>query len=137
MAITETDNELRSLDGSVAVSKETARVTFSNVGKLAVAIVADDCGGVSQASIYGDPAGLIALADLLIAFAKLDQEGVSDRNCPCGEGVHATLTSGRGLVSKSVNLNLGRLDAKRTGESEWFLNHPPVTIINQSDSEIA
>jgi hypothetical protein len=72
---------------------------------------------------------LLALADLLTAFAMLDQERVADMNCPKGEGVHTSLTSDWGLKSESINLNLGRLDAKGTNESDWFLQLPPVTIL--------
>ena len=133
MTISETDDHLRSIDNAVTVSKSTAAVKFSLSGQLAIAVVADDSSGTSQVSIYGDPKGLLELADLLTAFAKLDQEAVSDQNCPNGEGVHTTLTSELGLVNESVVLNLGRLDAKGTHDSQWFLTHPAVTIIPQSD----
>ena len=137
MAILETENELRSSNGSVAVSKNTAGVKFPTKCNLAVAIVADPSGDVSHASIYGDPEALLALADLLTAFAMLDQERIEDRNCPKGEGVHTSLTSEWGLTSESINLNLGRLDAKGTNESDWFLQHPPVTIVNHDGTGYA
>ena len=118
----------------MVVSKDSAGVKFPVKSNLAVAIVADPSGDVSHASIYGDSKALLALADLLTAFALLDQESVADQNCPTGEGVHTSLASQQGLISESVNLHIGRLDAKGSKESDWFLQHPSVTIVHPDEN---
>ena len=136
MAISETDTEFRSSDGAVIVNKSTGGTHFSTDGKLAVSIVANARrDGTSRVSIYGDAQGLLALADLLTAFASLDQESVSDKNCPNGEGVHTSLTSSTGLASSSITLNLGRLDAKGTHDQNWFLQHDAVSIVPLENAE--
>jgi len=125
----ETEDGFSNPDNTISVSKSTAGTRFVTDGKIGVAIVADNSkDGTSHVSIYGDSAGLLALADLFTAFALLNQENVADRNCPNGEGVHTTLDSERGLATNGVELHLGRLDAKGTKELEWFLKSPAVTI---------
>lgn len=125
----ETENEFSSDDSCVTVTKDTGGVRFTTSGQLGVQIVADTTGGASHASIYGDPAGLLALADLLTAFAKLDQDLIQDRNCPIGEGVHTTLDGNHGLVSDSIRLHIGRMDAKGDGDRDWFNRQAPVKIV--------
>jgi hypothetical protein len=71
--------------------------------------------------IYGDPAGLRSLGELLIAEAELDQSQFPPVNLPDGERHHVHLLPGVHIHPQSVELVLGRLDAKRTGElADWL-----------------
>ena len=131
----ETKEAFSSEDSSVVVTKSTAGVKFKTAGQLGVQLVANQAdGGSSHVSIYGDSAGLLALADLLPAFAKIDQKSVHERNCPAHEGIHTTLDEHRGLTSNDIQLHIGRIDAKSDGDQTWFRRNDSVTIIDMPDT---
>ena len=131
----ETGEAFSSEDSSVVVTKSTAGVKFTTSGKLGVQLVANTADdGSSHVSIYGDPAGLLALADLLTAFAKIDQKSVHDRNCPAHEGIHTTIDENRGLTSSKILLHIGRIDAKDDGDQTWFGRNDSVTVIDSPDT---
>ena len=131
----ETKEAFSSEDSSVVVTKSTAGVKIKTAGQLGVQLVPNQAdGGSSHVSIYGDSAGLLALADLLTAFAKIDQKSVHERNCPAREGIHTTLDEHRGLTSNDIQLHIGRIDAKRDGDQTWFRRNDSVTIIDMPDT---
>ena len=71
--------------------------------------------------IYGDPEGLRSLGELLIAEAKLDQLQFPAENLPDGERHHTHLRPGVHIHPQSLEVIIGRLDAKRTGElPDWL-----------------
>ncbi len=65
--------------------------------------------------IHGTPEGLRSLAALLLQIADLDQNAVADRHLPVGEREHYHLRPGIELAESSVEVIVGRLDAKGTG----------------------
>ena len=66
--------------------------------------------------IYGDPEGLRSLGQLLIAVAELNQDKLPDSCLPPGQGHHLHLKPRRHLHPDSVELVVGRLDGKNTGQ---------------------
>jgi hypothetical protein len=65
--------------------------------------------------IHGDPEGLKSFAKLLIDIADLNQEKVNDKYLPTGAREHYHLRPGIELANSSVQVIVGRLDAKGTG----------------------
>jgi hypothetical protein len=68
-----------------------------------------------EVSIHGDPKGLRSLGELLIEMAELDQEKVNDKYLPIGAREHYHLRPGIELSKSSMEVIVGRLDAKGTG----------------------
>jgi hypothetical protein len=95
-------------------------ITFpSQRGRLVVY----HCDGPEQRfiGIYGDPEGLRSLGELLIAEAELDQLQFPATNLPDGERHHTHLKPGVHIHPQSLEVIVGRLDAKRTEElPEWL-----------------
>lgn len=65
--------------------------------------------------IHGDPEGLKSFAKLLIDIADLNQEKVNDKYLPVGAREHYHLRPGFELGTSSIEVIVGRLDAKGTG----------------------
>ena len=65
--------------------------------------------------IYGDPEGLRSFAKFLVKVADLNQESVPDKELPYGEREHYHLQPKWDLSKSSVQVIVGRLDAKGTG----------------------
>ncbi|WP_210521364.1 Imm32 family immunity protein [Hymenobacter terricola] len=65
--------------------------------------------------IHGNPEGLKSLAKLLLEIADLNQEKVNDKYLPVGAREHYHLRPGVELANSSVEVIVGRLDAKGTG----------------------
>ena len=65
--------------------------------------------------IHGNSEGLKSLAKLLIEIAELNQEEVEDKYMPIGAREHYHLTPNIELSKSSVQVIVGRLDAKGTG----------------------
>ncbi|WP_266366931.1 Imm32 family immunity protein [Tellurirhabdus rosea] len=63
--------------------------------------------------IHGDPEGLKSLANLLIQLADLNQDTIND--LPIGAREHVHLRPNLELSKSSIEVIVGRLDAKRTG----------------------
>ena len=78
--------------------------------------------------IHGDPEGLKSLAKLLIEIAELNQEKVSDRHLPIGAREHYHLRPNIELSKSSIEVIVGRLDAKGTGE--FYNGYVPKEISN-------
>ena len=70
----------------------------------------------NEVLIHGNPEGLISLAKLLIEIAELNQEEVNDNYLPNGAREHYHLSPGIELSNSSVQVIVGRLDAKGTGK---------------------
>lgn len=66
--------------------------------------------------IHGNPEGLKSLAKLLLEIAELNQEEVEDKYLANGAREHYHLTPNIELSKSSINVIVGRLDAKGTGE---------------------
>ncbi len=66
--------------------------------------------------IHGNPEGLKSFAKLLLKIAELNQEKVDDKYLPIGAREHYHLNPGIELSKSSVEVIVGRLDAKGTGE---------------------
>lgn len=64
--------------------------------------------------IHGDPKGLRSFAKLLIKIADLNQE--RDETLPIGAREHCHLRPDLELGKSSVEVIVGRLDAKSTGQ---------------------
>jgi hypothetical protein len=69
----------------------------------------------NEVSIHGNPEGLKSLAKLLIEIAELDQEEVDNKYLPIGAREHYHLRPGIELSKSSIEVIVGRLDAKGTG----------------------
>lgn len=76
--------------------------------------------GRAVACVYGDPTGLRSLAAMLNKLADLDQKPLPPGRLPDTEGVHIHVTEHNGLCEGSSQLDLGRLDAKATGDTTWY-----------------
>jgi|SRR5690606_7168963 len=70
----------------------------------------------NEVLIHGDPDGLKAFANLLIEIADLNQDMITDEILPVGERQHKKLRPGFELSNSSVEVTVGRLDAKGSGE---------------------
>ncbi len=66
--------------------------------------------------IHGDPEGLKSLAKLLMEIADLNQDMVEERNLPVGAREHYHLRPNIELSQSSVEVIVGRLDARGTGD---------------------
>jgi hypothetical protein len=66
--------------------------------------------------IHGNPEGLKSLAKLLIEIADLNQEKVEDKFLPVGAREHYHLRPNIELSKSSVEVIVGRLDAKITND---------------------
>lgn len=66
--------------------------------------------------IHGNPEGLKSLARLLIEIAELNQEKIADKYLPKGAREHYHLRPGIELSKSSIEVVVGRLDAKGTGD---------------------
>ncbi|MBY0426783.1 MAG: hypothetical protein K2Q22_14200 [Cytophagales bacterium] len=66
--------------------------------------------------IHGNPEGLKSFANLLLALAELNQEKVDNKYLPTGAKEHYHLKPGIELSKSSVDVIVGRLDAKGTGK---------------------
>ncbi|HUZ58854.1 MAG TPA: hypothetical protein VMU83_08730 [Hanamia sp.] len=66
--------------------------------------------------IHGNPEGLKSFANLLIEIAELNQEKVDDKYLPIGAREHYHLRPGIELSNSSIEVIVGRLDAKGTGD---------------------
>jgi len=71
---------------------------------------------MNEVLIHGTPEGLKSLAKLLIEIAELDQEIVEDKYLPIGAREHFHLRPGIELSNSSIEVIVGRIDAKGTGE---------------------
>ncbi len=65
--------------------------------------------------IHGNPEGLKSFAKLLLEIAELNQEKVDDKFLPIGAREHYHLRPGIELSKSSIEVIVGRLDAKGTG----------------------
>jgi len=65
--------------------------------------------------IHGDPEGLQSFAKLLWEIAALNQEEVEDKFLPYGAREHYHMRPGIELSKSSIEVIVGRLDAKGTG----------------------
>ena len=65
--------------------------------------------------IHGNPEGLKSFAKLLLEIADLKQEEVEDKYLPIGAREHYHLRPGIELSKSSIEVIVGRLDAKGTG----------------------
>ncbi|ALD22706.1 hypothetical protein AM218_09635 [Hymenobacter sp. DG25A] len=66
--------------------------------------------------IHGNPEGLKSFAKLLIEIAELNQEKAEDKYLPIGGREYYHLRPGIELSNSSIEVIVGRLDAKGTGE---------------------
>ncbi|MBC7486578.1 MAG: hypothetical protein H7282_07485 [Cytophagaceae bacterium] len=78
--------------------------------------------------IHGDPEGLKSLAKLLLKIAELDQEKVNDRYLRIGAREHYHLRPNMELSKSSIEVIVGRLDSKGTGE--FYNRYVPKEISN-------
>jgi len=65
--------------------------------------------------IHGDPEGLRSFSQFLMKVADLNQESIPDKDLPYGEREHYHLRPQWDLAKSSVQVIVGRLDAKGTG----------------------
>lgn len=65
--------------------------------------------------IHGNPEGLRSLAKILIDLADLNQEEMDAKQLPVGAREHIHLRPGQELSKSSIDVIVGRLDAKGTG----------------------
>lgn len=79
--------------------------------------------GWEEVLIHGNREGLKSFAKLLLELAELNQEDVEDKNLPIGAREHYRLRPGIELSKSSVEVIVGRLDAKGTGE--FYHRHIP------------
>ena len=70
----------------------------------------------NEIMIHGNPEGLRSFAKLLLKIADLDQEKVEDKYLPVGAREHYHLRPGLELSSSSIEVIVGRLDAKGSGD---------------------
>jgi len=68
----------------------------------------------NEVLIHGNPEGLKSLAKLLLEIAELNQENVEDKFLPIGAREHFHLRPGIELSKSSIEVIVGRLDAKGT-----------------------
>ncbi|KQT22014.1 hypothetical protein ASG31_01330 [Chryseobacterium sp. Leaf404] len=66
--------------------------------------------------IHGNPEGLKSLAKLLIQIADLNQEKTDAKSLPLGAREHLHLIPNIELSKSSIEVIIGRLDAKGTGD---------------------
>jgi len=71
---------------------------------------------LDEVLIHGNPEGLKSLAKLLIEIAELNQENVDEKYLPTGAREHHHLKPGIELSKSSIEVIVGRLDAKGTGK---------------------
>lgn len=80
----------------------------------------DEIDGVTtswdEVLIHGNPEGLKSFAKLLLELAELKQEDVEDKYLPIGAREHYHLRPGIELSKSSIEVIVGRLDAKVTGK---------------------
>jgi len=80
----------------------------------------DEIDGVTtrwdEVFIHGNPKGLKSFAKLLLELAELNQEDVEDKYLPIGAREHYHLRPGIELSNSSIEVIVGRLDAKGTGK---------------------
>lgn len=69
----------------------------------------------NEVLIHGNPEGLRSLAKLLIDIADLNQEQTDDKLLPVGAREHFHLRPNIELSKSSIEVIVGRLDAKGTG----------------------
>jgi len=69
----------------------------------------------NEVLIHGNPEGLKSFAKLLIEIAELNQENVDEKYLPTGAREHYHLRPGIELSKSSIEVIVGRLDAKGTG----------------------
>jgi hypothetical protein len=97
------------------MGKYTSEIT----GNLGIFIVQneDECDGEimkwQDILIHGDPEGLKSLTSLLIKLADTNQNDIVD--LPIGAREHVHLRPKYDLSNSSVQVIIGRLDAKGTG----------------------
>ena len=70
--------------------------------------------------LYGTPDGLKSLAQKLIQLADIDQKSIPTGNLPNEEGLHVHIGKPHGLDAKSLDLDLGRMDDKQSGSTDWY-----------------
>ena len=87
--------------------------------------------------IYGDPAGLRSLGELLIAEADLSQSQFPSTNLPDGERHHTHLRPGIHIHPQSVEIIVGRLDAKNTGEPPDWLRPARMKRVRPLEEELS
>lgn len=79
----------------------------------------DEIEGVTtswgEVLIHGNPEGLRSFANLILQIADLKQEDVDDKYLPIGAREHCHLRPGIELSKSSIEVIVGRLDAKGTG----------------------
>lgn len=122
MSVSESNGHFENEGRSVRVSTSTGGWFFEANDGLTIHVTAigEKSDLTAHVGIYGTPDGLLQLADLLTAIARVDQTQIADRNCPPGEGMHTTLHGGNEFKGPSVTLNVGRLDRKCDGTTTWF-----------------
>jgi hypothetical protein len=87
-------------------------------GQLDIFVSHENDGAAAKCNevlIHGDPEGLSSLAKLLLEIAALNQDEVEDSLLPIGAREHYHLRPNIELSKSSVNVLVGRLDAKGTG----------------------
>ena len=130
MTITLNDGNYENEDSSVRVSASTGGWSFEQKEglRIQVAVSGGSTSPIAHVGIYGTSECLLQLADLLTAVASVDQNEIPDRNCPPNEGLHTTLHAGSEFLGSNVSINIGRLDSKSDGSTDWFCNSNDVTI---------
>ncbi|MEL7498326.1 MAG: hypothetical protein AAFN77_12005 [Planctomycetota bacterium] len=130
MAIQLKDGHFENEDSSVRVSSETAGWFFEQKDalRIQVSVSAREQPPVARIGIYGTPDGLRQLADLITAIASVDQSKIPNTNCPPNEGIHATIHAGTEFLGSHVVVNVGRLDRKSDGGTNWFLIGEDVSL---------
>lgn len=75
----------------------------------------DELPNSDEVLIHGNPEGLKSLAKLLLEIAELNQDEVEEVYLPIGTREHYHLRPGIELSRSSIEVIIGRLDAKGTG----------------------
>ena len=81
--------------------------------------------------IHGDPKGLKSFAKLLTKLAEIEQKKVKD--LPVGAREHYHLSSNFELGQSSVDVVVGRLDAKGTGE--FYDSYKPNKLMKKKSTK--
>lgn len=135
MSISQVGDYLQNSDATVRLSVKNGGWQIKPKGELSinVSVTKGEDANSAITGIYGDPVGLLQLAEIITAIANIDQSAIPDRNCPPDEGIHVTLNAGQELQSDQVTLFVGRLDRKSDGKTPTLDPYEQVMIFKDSD----
>ncbi len=121
MSVTEVNGNFENANGSVRVSTKTGGWFFeANDGLTIHVAVTGKKSDWLRMWGFTERQRAFTIGRFVNCDCEHRPNTIADRNCPASEGMHTTVRGGSEFKGTSVTLNLGRLDSRGDGSTEWI-----------------